>query len=90
MAGVIREGDRLSRGGEVLRGGTREFLGRALARRTDPVRCDVHGRSRIAQGNPNIRDGNLEVAEDGHLCECGCALISSLPNSGSRKVADGG
>lgn len=84
MAGVIREGDRLSRGGEVLRGGTRKFMDRTLARRTDPVRCDVHGLNRIAQGNPNIRDGDLEVAEDGHLCECGCALISSLPNSGSR------
>jgi uncharacterized Zn-binding protein involved in type VI secretion len=84
MAGVVREGDRLSQGGEVLRGGTRMFMNRALARRTDPVRCDVHGPSRIAQGNPNIRDGDLEVAEDRHLCECGCYLISSLPNSGSR------
>ncbi|MEZ0606512.1 PAAR domain-containing protein [Paraburkholderia sp. IW21] len=84
MAGVIREGDSLSRGGEVLRGGSRMFLGRALARRTDPVRCDVHGVNRIAGGNPRIRDGDLDVAEDGHLCECGCALISSLPNSGSR------
>lgn len=84
MAGVIREGDRLSQGGEVLRGGTRMFMNRALARRTDPVRCDVHGPNRIALGNPNIRDGDLEVAEDGHLCECGCYLISSLPTSGSR------
>jgi uncharacterized Zn-binding protein involved in type VI secretion len=84
MTGVIREGDRLSQGGEVLRGGTRMFMNRALARRTDPVRCDAHGLNRIAQGNPNIRDGELEIAEDGHLCECGCHLISSLPNSGSR------
>jgi len=60
------------------------FMGRALARRTDPVTCHVHGINRIAQGNPNARDGMLEVAEDGHLCECGCSLISSLPNSGSR------
>lgn len=84
MSGVIREGDRLSGGGEVLRGGTRIFMGRALARRTDPVRCDLHGYNHIAQGNPGIRDGLLEVAEDGHRCECGCTLISSLPNSGSR------
>ncbi|MEN7531901.1 PAAR domain-containing protein [Cupriavidus sp. DL-D2] len=84
MAGVIREGDRLSRGGEVLRGGTQKFMGRALARRTDPVRCDVHGFNHIAEGSPRIRDGLLEVAEDGHRCECGCTLISSLPNSGSR------
>jgi uncharacterized Zn-binding protein involved in type VI secretion len=84
MPGIIREGDRLVQGGEVLRGGSRMFMGRALARRTDPVECNVHGRNRIAQGNPDVRDGDLEVAEDGHLCECGCALISSLPNSGSR------
>lgn len=84
MTGVVREGDRLNRGGEVLRGGNRMFMGRALARRSDPVRCDVHGYNRIAQGNPNIRDGSREIAEDGHLCECGCALISSLPQSGSR------
>jgi uncharacterized Zn-binding protein involved in type VI secretion len=84
MAGVIRKGDRLSRGGEVLSGGARLFMGRALARRGDPVRCAVHGLNRIAQGNPRIRDGRLEVAEDGHLCECGCSLIASLPNSGSR------
>ncbi|MCA3183864.1 MAG: PAAR domain-containing protein, partial [Cupriavidus sp.] len=80
-----REGDRLSHGGEVLRGGTRMFMGRAMARRTDPVRCDIHGYNRITEGNPRIRDGVLEVAEDGHRCECGCSLISSLPNSGSRQ-----
>jgi uncharacterized Zn-binding protein involved in type VI secretion len=81
MAGVIREGDRLSRGGVVLRGGTRMLMGRALARRTDPVRCDVHGPNRIAQGSPNARDSDLEVAEDGHLCEC-----ASLPTRATQRA----
>ncbi|AZG15645.1 PAAR domain-containing protein [Cupriavidus pauculus] len=84
MSGIIREGDRLSQGGVVLRGGGRMFMGRALARRSDPVQCDVHGYNYIAEGNPDIRDGDLEVAEDGHRCACGCRLISSLANSGSR------
>ncbi len=84
MPGFIRVGDSLSRGGSVLGGGKRMFGDKALARRTDPVYCNVHGLNRIAQGNPRIKDGDLEVAEHGHLCECGCTLLSSLPNSGSR------
>jgi uncharacterized Zn-binding protein involved in type VI secretion len=29
-------------------------------------------------------DEGRAVAEDGHLCECGCHLIASLRGSGSR------
>ncbi|OLL28234.1 hypothetical protein BTH42_28580 [Burkholderia sp. SRS-W-2-2016] len=85
MAGIIREGDNTNSGGEVLRGSTNQFfMGRAVARVGDPVTCPYHGGNRIAKATTKAFDNGLEVAQHGDLCECGCYLISSLPNSGPR------
>ncbi|WP_267939952.1 PAAR domain-containing protein [Paraburkholderia sp. HD33-4] len=85
MTGIIREGDRTNSGGEVLRGSAKRFfMGRAIARVGDPVACPLHGDNRISRATTKAFDGGLEVAKHGDLCECGCYLITSLPNSGPR------
>ncbi|MFJ2992479.1 PAAR domain-containing protein [Pandoraea sp. NPDC087047] len=85
MAGIIRVGDRHTGGGEVLAGSaTRLFFDRAIARVSDPVTCPKHGDNRIASATSGAFDNGVEIAQHGDLCECGCRLISSLPNSGRR------
>lgn len=85
MSGIIRAGDRTNSGGEVLSGSSmRFFMARAVARIGDPVSCPKHGKNRIAQATSKAFDDGLEVAQHHDLCECGCYLISSLPNSGPR------
>lgn len=83
MPGIICVGDRHNGGGEVLDGSsTRFFRGRAIARLRDRVSCPKHGDNRIATATSGAFDNGLEVAQHNDLCECGCRLISSLPNSG--------
>jgi uncharacterized Zn-binding protein involved in type VI secretion len=85
MPNVVRVGDKNESGGEVLAGSQKGvFKGRGVARVGDPVSCPKHGDNRIAQGNQKMLDEGRPVAEDGRLCECGCRLIASLRNSGSR------
>lgn len=85
MAGIIRVGDRHTGGGNVLAGSeTRLFMGTAIARLADPVSCPKHGNNRIATATSGAFDDGVPVAQHGDLCECGCRLISSLPNSGRR------
>jgi len=86
MDGIIRIGDKTTGGGTVLSGSSdMEFDGIGVAREGDPVRCPIpgHGRTFIAQGHPAFLDNGIPVAFDGHLCDCGCALISSLPEAGA-------
>jgi uncharacterized Zn-binding protein involved in type VI secretion len=81
MKGIIRIGDTTTGGGKVLSGsGEMRFDGIGVARLGDPVMCPIpgHGRTTIAEGNPTYREDGVPVAFDGHLCKCGCALISSL------------
>lgn len=83
MKGIIRIGDSTTSGGAVLSGSTgMRFGGIGVARQGDPVRCGkpAHGRTVISEGHPTFRDNGIPVAFEGHLCACGCALISSLPN----------
>ncbi|WP_080434803.1 PAAR domain-containing protein [Burkholderia ubonensis] len=85
MPGVIRVSDRTSSNGEVLKGSsTLFFMGRAIARKGDPVSCPTHGDNRIAKATSGAFDGGLEVAQDGDVCECGCTLVSSLPTAGRK------
>lgn len=87
MRGIIRVGDKTSGGGTVLSGSsTMCFSGIGVARQGDPVLCPIpgHGRTVIAEGHATFRDNGLPVAFNGHLCACGCALISSLPQAGAR------
>lgn len=82
MHGVIRIGDKNTGGGTVLDGlTTMRFSGIGVARQGDAVDCPVtgHGKTDIAEGHPTFKDNGLPVAFDGHVCACGCALITSLP-----------
>jgi len=86
MRGIIRVGDKTTGGGTVLSGSsTMQFGGIAVARQGDPVQCPLpgHGRTVIAEGNAKFCDAGLPVAFNGHVCACGCALISSLPAAGA-------
>lgn len=85
MAGIIRVGDEHTGGGRVKSGSpNRNFMGRAIARLHDPVTCPRHGDNRIAAATSGAFDGELQIAQHDDRCECGCRLISSLPNSGRR------
>jgi uncharacterized Zn-binding protein involved in type VI secretion len=85
MPGIIRVGDSHTGDGTVTSGSShRNFMGKAVARLHDPVTCPKHGDNRIGQATSGAFDEGLELAQDGDLCECGCRLISSLPNSGRR------
>lgn len=81
MQGIIRIGDTTTGGGVVLSGSTvMKFAGIGVARCGDPVMCPLpgHGMTVIAQGHCAFNDNGLAVAFNGHLCACGCVLISSL------------
>jgi uncharacterized Zn-binding protein involved in type VI secretion len=82
MKNIIRIGDKTTGGGTVQSGSTiMIFRGIGAARVGDLVICPIpgHGRTVIAEGHPTFRDHGVPVAFHGHLCTCGCALISSLP-----------
>jgi uncharacterized Zn-binding protein involved in type VI secretion len=84
MKGIIRIGDKTTGGGVVLSGSPGLiFDGIGVARVGDPVSCPLpgHGRTVIAEGHPTFRDNGISVAFQGHLCACGCALISTLANA---------
>ncbi|WP_126240433.1 PAAR domain-containing protein [Burkholderia gladioli] len=85
MAGVIRVGDPTSSHGQVKQGSpTCFFMGKAVARKGDPVSCPEHGDTRIAAASSRALDHGLEIAQEGDRCECGCTLISTLPSGGPR------
>jgi len=82
MKGIIRIGDSTTNGGAVLSGATgMRFGGIGVARQGDPVRCGKHGPTIISEGHPTFRNNGIPVAFHGHVCACGCALVSSLPNA---------
>lgn len=81
MKNVVRRGDTLREfGGEVLEGHY-ECQGLPMACLGDAVRCNRHGATRIAQGSSLTEIDGRPVALDGHRCECGCTLVSSLPDT---------
>jgi uncharacterized Zn-binding protein involved in type VI secretion len=85
MPGIIRVGDSHTGGGKVESGSQhRNFMGKAIARLHDLVTCPKHGDNRIGTATSGAFDDGIEVAQHNDLCECGCRLISSLPNSGRR------
>lgn len=85
MRGVIRIGDKLSSGGEVLDASAgMKFMGRDVACKGDRVSCPVHGINQIAEGDEgSVRNGR-PIALHGHRCLCGCTLVTSLPMAGRR------
>jgi len=82
MRKVIRKGDSLREyGGRVL-GGHYQCFGQGLARKGDPVRCNKHGKTTIAEGSALTTVNGQPVALHGHRCACGCTLVSSFPDCG--------
>lgn len=85
MEGVIRVGDKLSSGGVVVTGSTGlKFMGVEVARQGDEVFCPLplHGANKIAEGDAGSKHNGRPIALQGHRCECGCTLITSLPQAG--------
>lgn len=86
MRGVIRVGDKLSSGGEVLTGASgMKFMGREVSCKGDKVGCPLpgHGVNEIAEGDEGSTWQGRPMALHGHRCKCGCTLITSLPLAGS-------
>ncbi|MDF9777667.1 PAAR domain-containing protein [Pseudomonas baetica] len=86
MKSIIRIGDKTTGSGIALSGSAAmKFAGIGVAREGDPVLCPIpgHGRTVFAEGLPAVKDNGIPVAFDGHLCACGCALISSLFAAGA-------
>lgn len=85
MKNIIRIGDKTTGDGTVQSGSTvMKFGDIGVARAGDPVNCPGHGRTIVAEGHPTFKDNGVPVAFDGHLCTCGCALISSMPGARAR------
>ncbi|NDL01518.1 PAAR domain-containing protein [Photorhabdus bodei] len=84
--GIIRLGDKLSSGGEVISASSSiEIDGKSAALLHDVVSCPLegHGINRIVKANAQfISDGKL-VAFDKALCQCGCYVISSTSKMGT-------
>lgn len=84
MKNIIRIGDKNSCGGSVVSGSAvMTFGGIGVVRVGDLVVCPRpgHGRNAVAEGHPRFKDNGVPIAFDGHRCECGCALISSMPRA---------
>lgn len=87
MKDIIHIVDKKTSDGTVLSASVgMKFAGIGVARGGDLVLCPIpgHGRTVIAEGHPAFKINGISVAFDGHLCACGCALISSLPEAGAR------
>lgn len=83
MRGLIRVGDKLSSGGEVVSASRgMSFMGRDVACQGDRVRCPAHGVSFIAEGDSGSKRNGRPIALHGHRCACGCTLMTSLPQAG--------
>lgn len=81
MKPFVRQGDGLHEyGGEVLEG---HYLchGQPIACQGDLVRCDLHGMTTIAEGSDLVQFDGRPAALDGHCCDCGCTLVSSMPDT---------
>lgn len=80
MKNIIRQGDSLREyGGKVLSGHYLCF-GKAIACKGDPVQCQRHGMTTIAEGSAISQVDGQPVALHGHRCACGCTLVSSFPD----------
>jgi uncharacterized Zn-binding protein involved in type VI secretion len=86
--GIIRVGDQNVLGGQVMTGSpAKKVLGRAVARIGDMVDCPLHGINQIIEGCPSYRVMGVPVALDGHVSECGCALVSSFGGGNGNDAA---
>lgn len=81
MKNIVRQGDTLREyGGQVL-AGHYDCYGKGIACKGDPVKCNFHGMTQIAQGSGLTQVDGQPVALHGDRCACGCTLVSSFPDS---------
>ncbi|MDH2067439.1 PAAR domain-containing protein [Pantoea sp. GD03673] len=82
--GIIRKGDKLNSGGEVISASSTIRIDGIMASRIgDIVSCPKtgHGINRIVGSTPQWRSDGGELAFDQYYCECGCQVISSTPDA---------
>ncbi|RKS59766.1 putative Zn-binding protein involved in type VI secretion [Photorhabdus asymbiotica] len=85
FAGVIRLGDKLSSGGEVISvSSSIDIEGKRVALLNDLVSCPLkgHGINRIVEANAHCISDGKPIAFDKARCQCGCYVISSTPKAG--------
>lgn len=59
-----------------------QCFGLGFACKGDPVKCNKHGMTTIAEGSARTTIDGQPVALHGHRCACGCTLVSSNPDCG--------
>ncbi|MEY8709132.1 MULTISPECIES: PAAR domain-containing protein [Mangrovibacter] len=80
MRHIVRQDDTLLEyGGRVLAGHNLCF-GKGIACVGDPVMCNRHGLTVIAEGSTLSTLNGVPIALHGHRCACGCTLVSSSPD----------
>ncbi|TDB44164.1 PAAR domain-containing protein [Photorhabdus khanii subsp. guanajuatensis] len=85
FTGVIRLGDKLSSGGEVISvSSSIDIEGKRVALLNDLVSCPLegHGINRIIKANAKCISDGKPIAFDKALCQCGCYVISSTSKTG--------
>jgi len=82
--GIIRLGDKLSSGGEVISASSTMVIeGIKAALINDLVSCPIkgHGINRIANSSPGWVSDGQQTAFDGAQCQCGCSVLASTTQS---------
>ena len=81
--GFVLLGDKTTHGGQVMTASSTMIVnGKKVALIGDKVSCPIvgHGINTIVEGSPEWSSDGKEIAVDGCRCECGCQLISSVPD----------
>ncbi|KOC87875.1 PAAR domain-containing protein [Winslowiella iniecta] len=80
--GFILLGDKTSHGGQVISASSTMVVnGKKVALIGDQVSCPQtgHGVNKIVEGAADWMSDGKPIAVQGCRCECGCQLISSVP-----------
>ncbi len=83
IKGVIRLGDKLSRGGSVTDATGEVFAGKPVMLVGDSARCTLHGKTRADEGHPTWTMNGRNVVTEAYKAKCGCSFVSSLPGAGA-------
>lgn len=74
---IVRLGDTSDHGGEVVTSASKwEAEGKLIARKTDILRCPIHGDQPIVEGSEVWECEGQPIARDGDLAACGARLVS--------------
>ncbi|EFL88273.1 PAAR domain-containing protein [Ahrensia sp. R2A130] len=78
MPAAIRLGDTSSHGGEVVTAAVKYSIFRKrIARKTDILRCPIHGDQPIIEGSAKYNFEGQGVARHGDQAACGATLVAS-------------